>query len=210
MPLGRASNNGMHPTADTLLLIFGNDPGRRVMPSVMPLIHKRMLSDLKPYQIIEHLVELRKGRSDADILAELEALPPLCDEEAPCRDAEAYWLEVAYPYLALADIVAARRLPDAIPMLLDRACLGDPGEIMRGLHHCLEAAVSGDGNALADICLSAARSERPGTRLWAIDELAMLDDPRARSIFEEAIRVGPEELRWRAQIGLERLGGAAA
>src|SRR5919205_1135960 len=45
-PTGRAvggalkvtqSNNGMHPTADTLPLNFGNLVGRRVMPGVMPL-----------------------------------------------------------------------------------------------------------------------------------------------------------------------------
>jgi len=180
------------------------------MRGVRPLIRKRMLNDLKPYQIIEHMVELRKGRSDSDILAELGALSPLCDEDNPCWETREYWLEVAYTYLALADVVAARKLRDAIPMLLDRACFGDPGEIMRGLRHCLEAAVDGDWNALADICLSAARSERPGTRLWAIDELVVLDDPRSRGIFEEAIRVGPEEIRWRSQIGLERLGDAAA
>jgi hypothetical protein len=30
-------NNGMHPTADTLLLIFGNRSGRRVMRGVSPV-----------------------------------------------------------------------------------------------------------------------------------------------------------------------------
>jgi hypothetical protein len=29
-----ASNNGMHPTADTTALIFSNRSGRRVMPGV--------------------------------------------------------------------------------------------------------------------------------------------------------------------------------
>jgi hypothetical protein len=32
-----ASNNGMHPTADTTALIFGCRSGRRVMPGVRPL-----------------------------------------------------------------------------------------------------------------------------------------------------------------------------
>jgi hypothetical protein len=31
------SNNGMHPTADTSALIFGNRAGRRVMPGVRRL-----------------------------------------------------------------------------------------------------------------------------------------------------------------------------
>jgi hypothetical protein len=30
-------NNGMHPTADTLLVIFGHRSGRRVMPGVRHL-----------------------------------------------------------------------------------------------------------------------------------------------------------------------------
>jgi hypothetical protein len=34
-------NNGMHPTADTTALIFGNLLGRRVMPSVRRASHKR-------------------------------------------------------------------------------------------------------------------------------------------------------------------------
>lgn len=36
------SNIGMHPTADTLPLIFGNRAGRRVMPSVMRLFLSRV------------------------------------------------------------------------------------------------------------------------------------------------------------------------
>jgi hypothetical protein len=178
--------------------------------SVRPLNRKRMLNTFEPDQIIEHMVELRKGRSDAEILAELEALPPLSDEDDPCWETEEYWLEVAYPFMAFADLVAARRLRDAVPMLLDRACFGDPGEIMRGLGHCLELAVGGDWNNLAEICLRAALSERSGTRLWAIDELVVLEDPRSRQIFEEAIRVGPQAIRTRAQIGLKRLGDDAA
>jgi hypothetical protein len=38
-PFSTASNNGMHPTADTLPLINLNRAGRRVMPGV------RLLSD---------------------------------------------------------------------------------------------------------------------------------------------------------------------
>ncbi|MDT5157621.1 MAG: hypothetical protein QOC99_3876 [Acidobacteriota bacterium] len=30
-------NNGMHPTADTTDVIYGNFAGRRVMPGIMPL-----------------------------------------------------------------------------------------------------------------------------------------------------------------------------
>ena len=42
-------------------------------------------------------------------------------------------------------------------------------------------------------------------RLWAIDELAILDDPRAKPLFEEAARDASENIRWRAENGLKRL-----
>jgi hypothetical protein len=34
-------NNGMHPTADTLPVIFGNGSGRRVMPGVRHALRKQ-------------------------------------------------------------------------------------------------------------------------------------------------------------------------
>ncbi len=101
------------------------------------------------------------------------------------------------------------RVANALRLLLDRACYGDPGEIMRGLRHSLEAIVDPDWPALADVCLEAARSPRPGTRLWAIDQLAILDDARARPVFEDAVAHAPEEIRERAQMGLDRLDRSA-
>lgn len=209
LPLPARPDNGTHPPRADMHVTQTQSRGR-ARPGVGPPPCTRMESNLKPYQIIERMVELRRGRSNADILAEIEALPPLDDEGHPSSGNEEYWLEVAYPYLALADVAAERRLRAAVPVLLDRACYGDPGEVMRGLRHSLEAAVDGDRHHLADVCLTAARSERLGTRLWAIDELALLGDPRSRAALEEAVRVGPEELRRRAQSGLERLDGGAA
>lgn len=159
----------------------------------------------KPAEIISDMARSWLGRSDDEVLVALRAIPPLVDEDDPSWDRDEYWMTVAYPYLALADVVAERRLVPAIGLLLDRACFGDPGEIMRGLRHNLEAIVSRDWDVLTEICLVAARSARPGTRLWAIDELAVLDDPRARPIFEEALRCDSPDIRTLAQIGLERL-----
>ena len=147
----------------------------------------------------------RAKRSDIELLAELAALHALADESDPCWSSDDYWLRIAEPYLALADLVATRKLHPAIRLLLDRACYGDPGEIMRGLRHNLEAIANPDWWFLAEECLQAAQSPRLGTRLWAIDELSILEDPRARPIFEMAIENGPEDIRWTAQLGLERL-----
>ncbi len=93
----------------------------------------------------------------------------------------------------------------AIRLLLDRACYGDPGEMFRGLRHALEAIVNPRWSELADIGLEAARSERVGTRLWAIAQLAVLEDERARPVFEESIRSDPHEICWWAEMGLKRL-----
>lgn len=161
----------------------------------------------KPTQIIKDLVTTWEGKPDQEVLAALRALPPLSDEDDPCWRDQGYWMAVAYPYLALADVVAVRRLRPAIELLLERACFGDPGEIMRGLRHNLEAIVDPEWNVLADLCLAAARSTRRGTRLWAIDELVVLDDPRAAPVFEEAARDESEAVRSLGEIGLERLAG---
>jgi HEAT repeat protein len=167
------------------------------------------MSDTRmPHQIIGDLAAAYRRGSDAEVLGHLAALPPLADEDDPCWTNEEYWRQVADRYLALADVAAARRLRPAVALLLDRACYGDPGEIMRGLRHRLEAIVNPNWSELADMCLEAARSRRPGTRLWAIAQLTVLEDPRAKPIFEEAIRSGPDDIRWHAEIGLERLATA--
>jgi pimeloyl-ACP methyl ester carboxylesterase len=43
---------------------------------------------MKPYERIQHLVNERRDRTDAEILAELTALPPLPDEDDPAWDDE--------------------------------------------------------------------------------------------------------------------------
>jgi len=76
---------------------------------------------------------------------------------------------------------------------------------MRGLRHEFEAIYKPDWTLLADEYLALARADRLGTRLWAIDSLMVVDDPRAVPAFEASVRDDPEEIRWRAEIGLKRL-----
>jgi hypothetical protein len=163
------------------------------------------LVEKPPHLRIADLAASFQAHSDAEVLAAINALPPLVDETDPQWDNDDYWGTVAYPYLALADVAAQRRLRGAIRPLLDRACYGDPGEIMRGLRCSFEAIVKPDWPALADICLVAARSLRMGTKLWAIDELTVLQDERARPIFEEAARDTSQWLRDVGEMGLKRL-----
>lgn len=146
--------------------------------------------------------------SDSQIIARIENLTPLADEDDPVWMNEEYWLKIADAYLAFADISERRRLRPSIPLLLDRACYGDPGEIMRGLRHRLEAIVEPDWAYLADICLDRANSPRKGTRLWSIYQLAILDDSRAKLTFERAVETEPSLISDVANIGLQRLARA--
>jgi hypothetical protein len=152
-----------------------------------------------PYQIVDDLVAARAGLSDAEVLAELAAISPLADEDNACWRDDAYWHRVAYPYLALWGVAAERRLRAAIPLILDRACFGDPAEIMRGVCHAVEAIVKPDWSALTIPCVTALSSPRPGTRLWAAFELGRLRDPAAIPALEKAAQdTVPEVRKWAA------------
>ena len=163
---------------------------------------ERFKEDERRYNVL--LQELSK-LNDLQIIAELEGVPPLADEDDPVWDQENYWHTTAELYLALSDICAKRRLEPAIRLLLQRACYGDPGEIMRGLRHRLEAIVAPNWDRLADICLDLAESSRLGTRLWAIYQLSTLDDARARLVFERAIETEQSMISDAAKGGLKRL-----
>lgn len=143
--------------------------------------------------------------SDAQVISKLKSVPALADQDDPVWEAEDYWRTTAEVYLALSDISATRRLRPSIRLLLERACYGDPGEIMRGLRHRLETIIAPDWGCLADICLDLAKSPRAGTRLWAIDQLAILEDPRAKSIFKSSIESEQSWISEAAAIGLQRL-----
>ncbi len=163
-----------------------------------------MTIEREPHEIIAELSTQYLQSTNAEILQKLQSLPPLADEEDAIWDDDSYWMEIAYPYLALARAARERKLQDAIIPFLERACYGDPGEIMRGLRHSLEGIVNPNWDVLADKCLQTVSHERPGTRLWSLKELAVLDDPRARPYFEVAINSEFEEIRCAGESGLDR------
>lgn len=160
-------------------------------------------------EIILDLVAERAARSDAEVLAEIEQLAPLRDEGDSVWDDQSYWIQFAYRYVALADVAASRRLRPAVRLLLERACNGDPGELMRGLRHSCERIFDPDWKALADVCMELCQSTREGTRVWATHQLMILDDPRAKPVFERALRDENEDVRRSAAIGLSRLARLA-
>ena len=167
------------------------------------------MADPDPVESISRLAAAMRSLAEDEILARLEALPALADEGDPTWDSADYWERVAYPYLALGDIAAERKLRRAARLLLERACYGDPGEIMRGLRHSLEAIFNPDWAALADEYIAVARAERLGTRMWAIAGLVVVDDPRAVPVFEASVREDPDNIASFARIGLKRLGRGA-
>ena len=162
-------------------------------------------SEKRPGELIRELVAERASWSDAAVLAEIEHLPPLADEGDPAWNEQSYWREFAYRYVALSDAAAHRKLRPAVRLLLERACNGDPGEMMRGLRHSFERIFNPDWAALADVCMELYGSKRAGTRLWAMHQLMILDDPRARQVFDRALNDEIEYVRRLAAAGLERL-----
>lgn len=159
----------------------------------------------RPAALIAALVERWRDRPPAELLAALAALPPLPPEDDPAWDSPRHWMDVVWPYVAFGDLAALHELRPAVALLLDRACDGDPGEIMRGLRHSLEHIAGGDWTWLADECIAAIERGRPGTVLWAADQLAILDDPRARPVFERLLGSPHERIRDAADLGLARL-----
>src|SRR6266545_6271313 len=128
-----------------------------MMPRLRERTH-RMYDLLSPAEHIRQLFEQRREASDDAIVAELAGLPVLPDEQDAAWEDERTWYDLADRFVALADVAAHRRLYSAIPLLLERASYGDPGEMMRGLRHSLEAIVNPDWHRLTDICIQMAEA----------------------------------------------------
>ncbi len=146
-------------------------------------------------QTIERIKDDLRARSDADVLRELESLPVLPAEDSDAWGVDSQWWQKAERFIALADLTAERRLRAAIPLLLGRSCYGDPGEMMRGLRHALEAIVAPEYDALTPFCVEAAASPQPGARLWAVDELGVLRDRRGLAVLIRALSDSAGEVR---------------
>ena len=99
------------------------------------------------------------------------------------------------PFLAFAELARQRRLRAAIPLLLERASYGDPGETMRGLRHTLEAIVQPEWDVLTAICMDNASRPQAGARLWSVRELGVLRDPRSLDTVIRALDDPAREVR---------------
>ncbi len=159
----------------------------------------------RPTDIINRLVQELSARSDAEILADLRALPVLPDEGDPAWADQRTWRH-AYSFVALSDVISARRLREGVPLLLDRACYGDPGEMMRGLRHTLEAVYEPAYEQLQPVCIAALSSPHAGARLWASDELGVLGDRLALPALLDRLEDERAEVRWEALEAIVRIG----
>ena len=169
-----------------------------------------MDQDLTPTSEIAALVDARRHLSDQQLLQQLAALPVLPAEDDAAWDEDRTYLEQAGPFLALAELAAERQLRPALRLLLERASYGDPYEMMRGLRHPLERIVAPEWDVLTEACLQAAQLPHRGARLWAIEELGRLDDPRALDTLIAALE-DPATLVREAAVGaLESLAWSAA
>src|SRR5262249_41583689 len=77
--------------------------------------------------------------------------------------------------------------------------------MMRGLRHSLEAAYNPDWEGLADDCINMAKSQLRGARLWAVNELRVLRDPRALPTLIEALDDPASRVRDEAHSALKHL-----
>lgn len=175
------------------------------LQSFLLSVKKPPMDEKKPHEIIRELAAERAKWSDDEVLAEVKGIPPLADEDDPAWDDDTYWSDFACRYVALSHVAADRKLRPAVRLLLERACNGDPGEMMRGLRHSSEATFAPDWGALADVCMELCASQRQGTRVWATHQLMILDDPRAKPVFERALKDDNEDVRRSAAAGLNRL-----
>lgn len=136
------------------------------------------MTNKKPAEVIAGLVADRAKRTDQELLSELKKFKPLPPEANDAWSSEATWAR-AHLFVALADLSAKRKLRAAAPLLLERAALGDPGELMRGLRHSLENIFKPDWPALVQICITQLQTGPAGARAWALDQLAVLRDPKS-------------------------------
>lgn len=168
-----------------------------------------MAKEKMPYEIIDELAIKYDKLSDAEVLDKLRAIPPIPDEDDAAWN-QSLWDNAVYPYLALWQVVAVRRMRDAIPLILDRACFGDPGETMRNMCHALEAIVNPNWSELTPPCIAALKSQRAGTRLWAARQLGRLRDADALPALESAAADPEPRVREWVQAALEHTKAAIA
>src|SRR5215208_1406910 len=111
-----------------------------------------------PLNICDRLRKDRRHRTNAAILAELRTMAPLPHERDPgwFRDwrTEPLWHR-GYLFDVLAAEVCTRKLKEGVPLLPERACCGDPGELFRSLPDCLCQTAEPDWDCLLEACVRA-------------------------------------------------------
>jgi hypothetical protein len=170
------------------------------MPGAAQTTEKLNVNDT--WTEVETLMAARSDRSDAEILAEFEAMPPLDETSATSEDA--FWQQ-AHLYLALSEICAVRRLKQGARLILEKGDDGDPGSIMRGMRHALERIYNPDWASLAQVCIDAFKTGLPGAKVWAMSELRILEQPFARPLFEDVLQRKDVEYVSDAEQGIARL-----
>lgn len=151
-----------------------------------------------------------KALSDDELVARLGELDPLpdADDNDPAWLNDATW-ERAEFLLAAAEAIGDRRLARAITPLFQRAALGDGYEMMQGLRHGPERAVSPDWQLLAGIMRPLTRDQRAGCRRWAVRELGILRDMQALDDLLSALADAEPLVRSEACTSLGMLSQAA-
>lgn len=124
---------------------------------------------------IERQYRERLEWNEGRIVEELRTMTALPPYRGRAWESEEPWA-AAQLLVAHAAVAAERRLRSPLPLILDRMRLGDPGEMMRGMRHSLEAGVSHDLSLLAALCVAACSSANPGARYWAVQELGIVKE----------------------------------
>lgn len=162
------------------------------------------MTDKMPWEQIKALYDERINWPDRKLIAELTSLASLPDEDDPAWEQDETW-QRAYLFVAHADLAAARRLIQAIPLLYERATYGDPGELMRGLRHNMEAIVKPMWSVLTRLSMQAAAYPQKGARMWAISQLGVLREAVSFDTIAKALTDEAELVRQEARLSLQML-----
>lgn len=125
------------------------------------------------------------------------------DENDKAWEYSQTWYD-AEVYLAQVNEAADRRLEESIPYFYEKASLGDPGEILRGvfsdgIHHIL----AGDQTKFVKYALDAYSSSRAGTRYWAVHNLGyFVNYPDVKQALTKALQDNQRIIRGIAEEAL--------
>jgi hypothetical protein len=167
----------------------------------------KMIEAKPPYQTINDLVQMRKKWSNEQILTELASLEPLPDEFAENEEGfkiDSEWdneetcekaLNLAYLFVAHCDIAVYRQIELSVPLLLERACYGEVGELLRGIDKAFYHIVNQDLNKLSRYCIAAFSSPRKGTRMWAVRTLFWMRKDNISGV-TEVLKLANKDLYW--------------